>query len=380
MKRTARFAKITSDVFVLLLSVMLIYTWHVLGQKSVKQHAAKVENELETAFDSFYLRTNVPELIRINSIGKVTETRQRLVEFLWGSGGLPRSMPTGVERNHVDSRYDDIDNLDRIDFLSIEMEYGLSSRVYHFIPKTSNQQIVLYHQGHGGDFFSGKSVISALLGKGYAVVGFSMPLLGMNNKPDVFIERFGWYQIERHDEMKLLLPKHGHPLKYFVEPVVRVVNYLKHSYDYSVIGMTGISGGGWTTTIVAAIDPRIVVSIPVAGTVPLYLRAGNETDWGDWEQTVPQFFRIANYLELYVLGSTGDRRKQLQIINLFDDCCFSGGKTTTYGEKVSLIVQNLGPGEYELYFDRSHHRHKISAEATSLIHKIMSGVSEGPSN
>ena len=94
----------------------------------------------------------------------------------------------------------------------------------------------------------------------------------------------------------------------------------------------------------------------------------------------PHFYRIANYLELYVLGSTGDRRKQLQIINLFDDCCFSGGKTTTYGEKVSSIVQNLGPGEYELYFDRSHDRHKISVEATSLIHKIMSEVSEGSSN
>jgi len=289
-------------------------------------------------------------------------------------------MPTGVERNHIDIRYDDIDNLDRIDVLSIEMEYGLSSRVYHFIPKMSNQKVVLYHQGHGGDFFSGKSVISALLEKGYAVVGFSMPLLGMNNKPDVFIDRFGWYQIERHDEIKLLLPKHGHPLKYFVEPVVRVVNYLKHSYDYSVLGMTGLSGGGWTTTICAAIDPRIVVSIPVAGTVPLFLRSGNETDWGDWEQTVPQFYRIANYLELYVLGAIGDRRKQLQIINLYDDCCFSGGKTATYGERVSSIVRNIGPGKYELYFDKSHVRHKISMEAISLIDKIMSEASVGSSN
>ena len=368
------------DVFVLVLSVLLIYSWHVLGQKEVKQNVAKADKEMETAFDSYYLRTNIPELIRTNSIGKVTETRQRLVEFLWGSDGLPRSMPTGVKGNHIDSRYDDIDNLDRIDYLSIDMEYGLSSRAYHFIPKMSNQQIVLYHQGHGGDFFSGKSVISALLRKGYAVVGFSMPLLGMNNKADVFIERFGWYQIERHDEMKLLQPKHGHPLKFFVEPIVKVINYLKHTYDYSVIGMTGISGGGWTTTIAAAIDPRIVVSIPVAGTVPLYLRSGNETDWGDWEQTVPQFYRIANYLELYVLGSTGDRRKQLQIINLFDDCCFSGGKTSTYGEIVSSIVRSLGPGEYELYLDRSHNRHKISVEATNLIHKIMSEVSGGSSN
>ena len=139
-----------SDVFVLLLSVVLIYTWYVLGQKDAQQNTAKVEKEVETGFDSFYLRTNVSELIRINSIGKVAETRQRLVEFLWGSDGLPRSMPTGVERNHIDIRYDDIDNLDRIDVLSIEMEYGLLSRVYHFIPKTSNKSIVFkeFDTGH----------------------------------------------------------------------------------------------------------------------------------------------------------------------------------------------------------------------------------------
>ena len=35
-----------SDVFVLLLSVVLIYTWYVLGQKDAQQNTAKVEKAL----------------------------------------------------------------------------------------------------------------------------------------------------------------------------------------------------------------------------------------------------------------------------------------------------------------------------------------------
>ena len=50
----------------------------------------------------------------------------------------------------------------------------------------------------------------------------------MNTRPDVYLERFGWFHLERHDEMKLLFPDSGHPLKYFVEPVVQVVNFLEH--------------------------------------------------------------------------------------------------------------------------------------------------------
>jgi hypothetical protein len=34
--------------------------------------------------------------------------------------------------------------------------------------------------------------------------------------------------------------------------------------------MFGLSGGGWSTTIAAALDPRITLSVPVAGSVPKF--------------------------------------------------------------------------------------------------------------
>ena len=33
--------------------------------------------------------------------------------------------------------------------------------------------------------------------------------------------------------------------------------------------MIGLSGGGWSTTVAAALDPRIGLSLPVAGSVHL---------------------------------------------------------------------------------------------------------------
>jgi hypothetical protein len=212
------------------------------------------------------------------------------------------------------------------------MDYGLKSNIYHFIAKAPNNKVILYHQGHGGDFYKSKEQIRAFLDSGYSVIGFCMPLLGLNNKPTIQLPRQGKLKLTFHDHMKFLSPVNGHSVKYFIEPVAIVLNYLKKNYDYSSISMVGLSGGGWTTTLAAAIDTRIDKSFPVAGSYPIYLRSNSSRDWGrgDYEQTVPEIYNTVNYLELYILGSHGANRKQLQIINQYDSCCFAGTKWETY--------------------------------------------------
>ena len=49
-----------------------------------------------------------------------------------------------------------------------------------------------------------------------------------------------------------------------------------------------------------AVDPTIRYSFPVAGSIPLYLRTGGSV--GDKEQYLEEFYRIAGYPDLYVLG------------------------------------------------------------------------------
>ena len=52
---------------------------------------------------------------------------------------------------------------------------------------------------------------------------------------------------------------------------VMAVNFAK-AQGYSKIVMVGLSGGGWTTTVAAGLDPRIDLSIPIAGSLPFAMR------------------------------------------------------------------------------------------------------------
>lgn len=314
-----------------------------------------------------YLETDVAALISIRKPQDVERLRGKLIAFLWGDPGLPSALPSTIAQDFIDNRYNDISSLIRIDKLILRMESGLESHVYHFIPKYPNNKIILYHQGHKGDFYKGKKQISKFLDNGYAVLAFSMPVLGPNNKPVIQLPRLGKLKLINHDSMKFLSPENGHPVKYFIEPVVIALNYLEKKQSYLSPSMVGISGGGWTTTLVAAVDTRIGKSFPVAGSYPIYLRSNSPRDRGDYEQTTPELYNTVNYLELYVLGAYGFGRKQLQVINKNDPCCFAGIKWATYKDIVRKLVYELGAGEFDLFFDDSHWKHSISNTAMSRI-------------
>lgn len=314
-----------------------------------------------------YSETDVASLIEINQTSDVIEKRRDLISFLFGEPGLPTSVPSSVFSGYTDARYEDMLVIQQLEKIVVQMEFGLTSNIYHFTPHNSNKKLVLYHQGHDGEFIHGKEQIRILLEHGFSVMAFSMPLLGMNNQPTIEIDRLGKLKMTSHDHMKFLAPVDGHPIKFFIEPIVRALNYTSKNYDYSSVSMIGISGGGWTTTLAAAIDTRIGYSFPVAGSYPLYLRSNSQRDWGDYEQNSPDLYQRANYLELYILGSHGVNRKQLQILNKYDSCCFAGMKWQTYKDIVMERVRVLGEGEFDLYLDDSHQEHKISDVALSLI-------------
>jgi hypothetical protein len=176
----------------------------------------------------------------------------------------------------------------------------------------------------------------------------------------------------------------GSPMKYFLEPTALGLNYLErrsrsdHFPKYRAFHMTGLSGGGWTTTIYAAIDTRIRCSFPVAGTIPLYLRTGGSV--GDREQFEPSFYRIAGYPDLYILGGHGRGRKQVQILVRRDDCCFgeaqhdSKASGVAYAEamreyetRVRTALKEIGHGSFRLEIDDTAPSHMISHHAIQNV-------------
>ena len=91
------------------------------------------------------------------------------------------------------------------------------------------------------------------------------------------------------------------------------------STDLNRVGMTGLSGGGWQTIILSALDERISLSVPNAGYIDLKNRIDYRSDIGDLEQNPTDLVSIADYT--YLTGMLAPR-PTLLLYNQKDDCCF----------------------------------------------------------
>ena len=214
-------------------------------------------------------RTITAALLRLDRIGaqELAAKRQRLIRFLWGEAGFPAAQtPHSVAKGISDPRYAFLENLASIDRIEVRMEFGVNSIIYLFHPRNSNGRLLIYHQGHGGDFFRGVETIHFFLQHGYAVAAFSMPLLGMNGQATIETPD-GNITLRSHDDFRVLESDVFSPMQFFFEPITMFLNYVVGEYDYDLVAMVGLSGGGWTTTLVAALEPRIARSYHVA--VPL---------------------------------------------------------------------------------------------------------------
>jgi hypothetical protein len=318
--------------------------------------------------------------LKIHSEKDAIAKRRELIQHIWASPNLPTHLPSSVTTN-IPSPVKNLTNLARVDELRIDLAPNLQGLPWHFIPQKSNRQLVVVHHGHACTLDDDPSpndvgyglqrTIKALLREGYSVLGVFMP---RSNPRDCTGGHDALFQIKTT----------GNPIKFFLEPTAISLNYLKSKHDadhfpkYRDFHMTGLSGGGWTTTLYAAIDPTIRCSFPIAGSIPLYLRTGASV--GDREQTDPAFYNIAGYPDLYFLGAFGRGRSQTQILLRKDDCCFGetqhDPKTTgqnftdsvrAYESKIQSALKAAQSGQFRLEIDETAPSHMISHHAIEKI-------------
>lgn len=340
--------------------------------------------------------------VNITSMEQAEAVRQKLIAHVWGAEGWPA-------RRSVDKTEEDIayiategqmkgkecykelygKSLKQINRYQVQLDHGFVSNVHHFVPVKPNGKVFIYHPGHSksfqyedehnnaGDEPPGH-VIPTLLEQGYDVVTIMMPLTG-NPTPTPEIEGYGPLELpwgtKGHNVMFTFLER---PYRYFFEPIVATVNYMEGK-GFDTFYMMGLSGGGWTTTLYAALDPRIQYSFPVAGTVPIYLRDGSSGDYGDAEQGYYKeydpggLYDMATYKDLYLLGAAGKGRVQVQILNEHDDCCFYGLRYPKWVDQVKAGVGALGQGRYDFFLDQSHQTHRVSKQAVKVILATIEG-------
>ena len=365
--RTKQFSQILAEgsLMFLFLIICLLYTVNNLFNATNTDQVFQDVEECSSDFFPSYL---------IRSSSDIVSLREKLIEYVWGNEGFPHErLPDYVESDTINRKFYYLQGLEAVDTLHItDPVFGLNSTVYHFHPLNTkgdnSNELIIYHEGHTKPGINGLDSVDYLLKKGYSVMLIHMPLQGVNPQPIVNLPRFGKIRLSSHDHLKFLESDGFSPIKFFLEPVVVSLNYAEKSFDYSRINMVGFSGGGWITSLIAAIDPRISKSYSIAGSFPVYLRSYSKSDWGDYEQNLPDLYRIATYPELYVMGSSGSGRSQLQLFNMYDSCCFKGRTylSQPYGREVNRLVSCIGMGSFDVEVVNGS-MHKVSEEALQSI-------------
>jgi lysophospholipase L1-like esterase len=311
--------------------------------------------------------------ITVRSKYTAAEKREEIVRYIWGAAGFPKTArPARVDRD-AKSPIAKLKNAKSIETFTIKMEAAQENTTHHFIPAKPNGKLIVLQHGHACTFDDADDprgggmgeAVDHLLAAGYGVLAAYMPHM-----------RPGQCRTMPHGDLFDIKLKEGSPLQFFLEPVAVSLNALRPRYRE--VHMAGLSGGGWTTTLYAAIDTSIRTSYPVAGTIPLYLRIGGSV--GDKEQYLDDFYNIAGYPDLYMLGAMG--RKQVQILNRKDNCCFGEAQHDTlrvgakYDDALRVyekaVKDVLGAnGQFQLVIDESSPRHMISPEAVRIMLREM---------
>lgn len=135
--------------------------------------------------------------------------------------------------------------------------------------------------------------------------------------------------------------------------------------DASRVAVTGLSGGGWQTIMLSALDTRVALANPVAGFSSFVTRAQwPDKDLGDSEQTPSDLASLADYTHLDALMAP--RALQLTY-NAKDSCCYRGDYALgNLVQQARPAFDVLGAGTrlgYHVNYDNGHNYERDNREA-----------------
>lgn len=139
--------------------------------------------------------------------------------------------------------------------------------------------------------------------------------------------------------------------------------------DPKRVAVAGLSGGGWQTIFVSALDQRVTLSNPVAGYSSYVTRARHTSDLGDSEQTPVDLAVTADYNHLTAMRAP---RPTLLTFNAQDQCCFRADHALDplmqasqpifdlYGKGTNLRSHvNSDPGSHNFLLDNRQQLYKM---------------------
>jgi len=132
---------------------------------------------------------------------------------------------------------------------------------------------------------------------------------------------------------------------------------------------TGVSGGGWQTLMISALDPRVTVSVPVAGYTAVHARIRVPAAIGDLEQVPPDLAAVADYQTLTALLAP---RPALLILNEKDEYYPTLRVRPVIYDAVQPVYQMLGAEEnFRTYSNLDPGTHNYDADNRSQLYQFL---------
>jgi hypothetical protein len=154
-------------------------------------------------------------------------------------------------------------------------------------------------------------------------------------------------------------------LSVFLQPVLSVLALLRNDHPTARIGMVGLSGGGWVTSVIPALTSKLDFAVSVAGSDP------SESLAYDFEQSHPVLADVG-YKEIYRMG-VENGVNFYHVYNAGDPCCFdaSSKDLNLLETEVSALISPSARGTYQIFVDSSEGGHEIRQETLALIFELI---------
>lgn len=302
--------------------------------------------------------------IHITDESSANSLRSTLIAEVFNGSGLPTTTPTittGVSGNlHICESADitDFSSIDKYSFAKTDVDGFTWTNVGYLLhtSATPNNKLIINIQGHISDSDAAhEDYMSQALALGYDVYFCALPVASNDNtetNPTVTGQ-----STTGHDQIKTGGLDDGtyNALELFLFDKIAAVNEFENDYDE--IYMNGISGGGWCTTMCAALDTRISKAVAVRGYKPRSFRDIVTDREGDYEQGGSMFtqvrttanvynsFSAVSFIDLVIMATTGNRIFHSTSHRL-DDCCFVG-LTYDYWTGTAAAIASDWSGDFK---------------------------------